>query len=785
MPEQSHSIPPQESQRPRRRSLLQRLRPFLRRDLRPRLVSSAVAATLLGGISWFGVSALTEMDSRAAHDLRVSLRIEDQNAVCDGPGQPTCSYDDRQQEEVDRAFAGEQRLRVALLRELAGRLDRAQQNLAQARGIIERESVDLGGDLFGGRKDLADLLLTTVDLRPLTSREQDLERTNALQRAAYSITVENGRIRQGGREMLLREIGVQELALGGLRSQLAALLERDGAVTIDESPLPRQGVWSELFNSDPYGTGGELAGWLLADGGSPHVSATLSNLTLYQKDRVASMVFDPGHELWRAGLDRDSFGAAAAVTKPSVRYHSPVTGDQQWQLFGAALLGLASLFFLVAGPVATATHTAREREAGTLPVLRMTGLTAGDLALAMALGPNVFATVAGGLLLLVGVAALAFTAGPAALVAPLGALAALAVTTHLTAIGLGDALGHRVNALLVGALMAFGIVAPGLIGGAFVLADIAGSGLLLGPLPPVLGGIAELTGLPGTQGAMVAYDSGVGSTLLGYSLVIQALLGATCLLSWRRRVEQAWTPLFRPIEGALLGLASVGCSGLALLDLSERLNTQSFDSLNLVTFMASSFLLPLLGWLLVSSLRRPARASAVANHVEARSAFWRFQGILATTVAVVAMTYHFVMQRSGLAGEASEVMWATLTQVLLIVETAIGALLWSSRSRDGKHRVAMLGGALIILQVAFAALVYRLEVDYVAIHHAAGSPFLLGMEASPYWIGFMILLWGAGLGLILTALLRDRDQIAAESAAAARQSDDEGDDEQPRGRWLH
>lgn len=201
--------------------------------------------------------------------------------------------------------------------------------------------------------------------------------------------------------------------------------------------------------------------------------------------------------------------------------------------------------------------------------------------------------------------------------------------------------------------------------------------------------------------------------------------------------------------------------------------------------MASSFLLPLLGWLLVSSLRRPARASAVANHVEARSAFWRFQGILATTVAVVAMTYHFVMQRSGLAGEASEVMWATLTQVLLIVETAIGALLWSSRSRDGKHRVAMLGGALIILQVAFAALVYRLEVDYVAIHHAAGSPFLLGMEASPYWIGFMILLWGAGLGLILTALLRDRDQIAAESAAAARQSDDEGDDEQPRGRWLH
>ena len=788
VPEQAHLPSPSDRPSPAaparsaRRSLLSRLGPFLRRDLRPRLLSAAVAAGLLGGVTYLGVSALTEVDSRPARDLRVSLGIEDAFEVCDGPYQPACSFDDRQQEEVDRLFASEQHLRVAILRELVSRADRALGNLARARELLAQDAaLDLHGELFGGRKDLTDLLLTTVDLRPLTTRDQDLERTNALQRAAYSLTVEGGRVRQGGREALLREIDTQELALSALRTELHGHL---GALHDDDDadprpPVQRQATWAELFNRDPYGSGGELAGWLLADGGQPTVSAALAGLALGDKDRVAGMVFDRRHELWRG-----TFEGPAALAKPSVRYRSPVAPERQWQLFGAALLGLASLFFLVVGPVATATQTAREREAGTLPVLRMTGLTAGDLALAMALGPNVFASAAGGLLLLLGVLALAFTAGPAALLAPVGALMALAITTHLTAIGLGDALGHRVNALLVGALMAFGIVAPGLVGGALVLADIAGSGLLLGPLPAALGGVAELTGLPGTHGAMVAHSSDLGSTILGTSLVLQALLGGVCLLSWRRRVEQAWAPLFRPAEGVALALASVACSGLTLLDLSERVNTQSFDSLNLVTFLASAFLLPLLGWLLVSSLPRPARAAAVASHVEVRRAFWRFQGVLAATVGVVALTYNLVMHRSGLAGEASEVMWATLTQVLLVVETAIGALLWTSRRRDGKHRIAMLSGALIVLQVAFAAIVYRLEVDFVAATHRPGSPFLLGMESSPYWIGFMILLWGLGLGLILTALLRDRDRIADE--AAARPRDDEGgDDDQPRGRWLH
>ncbi|MEZ4383681.1 MAG: hypothetical protein R3A79_20285 [Nannocystaceae bacterium] len=782
MPEQTPSSP-NAAPRTKRRRLSLRLRPFLRRDLKPRLVSAAVAAGLVGGLSWLGVSALTQMDTEAARDLRVRMAIEHEWDYCDGPGQPACAFDDRAQEDVDRAYAEEQRIRVAVADELRRRVDAAISNLDRAHDLVGSDRVDLHSGVLGDNLELSDLLLQKIDLRPLVSEADSVARTNSLERAAYRVRVQDGKIKQGGKEALLKEIALQREGLVGERVKLDRILERDGDTRVSEATSDRQALWAELFNSDPYGNGGEIAGWLLPAGGAGELSGTLAHLSRSDTDTLAAAIFDPQAAVWHGTFDRTA-DLSTPIAKASVRYASPVASERRWQLFGATLLGFAALFFIVVGPVATATHTAREREAGTLPVLRMTGLSAGDLALAMALGPNVFATVAGGLLLLLGVLALAFTAGLGALVVPLAAMLLLGVTTHLTAIGLGDALGHRVNALMVGALMAFGIVGPGLFGTALATAPIASAGLLFGPLPPVFTGITELTGLPHTEGAMFAFDAGFGQTILGYSLLIQGLLAGICLLSWRRRVEQAWTPLFRPAEGVALAIASIGCSGLTLLDLSERLNTQSFDSLNLVTFLASSFLLPLLGWLLVASLRRPARASAVADHVESRRAFWRFQGVLGLTAAIVGIAYHFVMNRSGLGAEPSELMWATLTQVVLIAETAIGTLLWASRKREGKHRRFMLGGALLLLQTVFAALIYRLEVDFVASFHAAGKPFLMGMDASPYWIGLMILLWGAGLGLILAALLRDRDRVAEEKRARESQLEEDADEE-GRHRWLH
>jgi len=236
-----------------------------------------------------------------------------------------------------------------------------------------------------------------------------------------------------------------------------------------------------------------------------------------------------------------------------------------------------------------------------------------------------------------------------------------------------------------------------------------------------------------------------------------------------------------------LALASIGCSALTLYDISERINTQSFDGLNAVTFLASIFLLPVLAWLLVSSLRLPARASAVATHVETRAAFLRFQGFLIASTVAVGFAYATVMQRAGLSGENSEIMWATLTQVLLIAETAVATLLLAARRREGKHRVAMLGVAAMVLQTALAVGVYRMEVDFVALTQSAGSPFLYGMEASPYWIAFMIFMWGTGLGLVIAALLRERDRAQAEAEAEAELDEYEQEEGQNdgRGRWLH
>jgi hypothetical protein len=341
--------------------------------------------------------------------------------------------------------------------------------------------------------------------------------------------------------------------------------------------------------------------------------------------------------------------------------------------------------------------------------------------------------------------------------------------------------------MVVGGLAALAIVGFGLVGAVVVIGDLAATGLLLGPLPAVLAASIETSGVPILMGSGHA---DMGQTMLGYAVITQALLGLVCLASWRRRVERPWAPLFRPIEGVVLALASMGCSALAILDLSDRTHVQTYDSANLITFVATGFLMPVLAWLLVASLRRPARAAAVTACHEARKAFWRFQGLALLTAAAVGGAYYLVMQRTGLGKEDSEVMWATLTQWVLVAETAVATLLWASRRREGRHRVVMLGAAVVALQIAFAVGVYGLEVEHVAIHHEAALPLLLGMDVSSYWIVFLVLLWAAGLGLMLAALLRDRDRARAEKEAEEKAEDEQDDEEQdddngqPR-HWLH
>ncbi len=817
-----------------RQPLYLRLRPFLRRELRAKLVSAVVTLLVLCGLTWLGVSALTGIDSREAHNLRVSLGIESPWSVCGAPGAAACSYEDREQGRVDAKFEHERKLRLAVLDELSRRIAQANARLDDATALVLEAKLNprtgaLQGDTVALRQALAQ---AAVDLRPAPVTAVEGRRERLLWALDVSMPELPGDCRAidfdgigwvGGcdltrngvaqprndqRRMVLDQIAVERATLAETQRRVDGLRQRDAAAIDGERPsssrlelvadlLPQRDVpedYSErLAIATWLAVGAAEDEWadettsslmgLVRRSGIEQVGDDLGEMARHHVEELAAAVTDAGAGIWYGGWLLDG-SEHIAISKISERYRSPVTDATRVRLFGSLLMILGALLLVVVGPTVTATTTAREREAGTLPVLRMTGLSAGDLAMAMTIGPNVYALVTGLGLVLVAGAMLAATAGVVTTAGIVGTVLAFAAATYLTAIGLGDALGQRVNALVVGGLLGFGVLVPGIIGATMLVGDMAATGLLLGPLPATIATTVAASGLPYAR--MMQTPGELVMPMLGYALAIQFMLGVLCLTSWRRRVEQPWAPLFRPVEGAALGLASVGCSALALLDLCEQIHVQTYDQVNLVTFVATGFLMPVLGWLLVSSLVRPARAAAVASHVEVRRAFGRFQLFVVLTAAALATAYTMVLERSGLANEKSEIMWATIAQGLLVAETAVATLLLASRRRDGRHRVLILGAAVVLLQLAFTAGVYNLEVEYVAFTQSSAHPLLVGMEASPYWIAFMVVLWAAGLGLVLAALLRERDRTAAaaEASAESDSGEGEGEGEEPE-RWLH
>lgn len=768
------------------RTLWQRLRPFIRRDLKGRLISASIAALVIAGLSWFGISAFTHLDSADAHALRVELGLEREAEVCSnaplarGGSLPACSYDDRQQAKVDADWNRDLRIRAAVMQELDLRLESTLANLDEASELLERQAFDFGnGRPAGGDVRLAELL-RVPDLAPLrwTGLYVDGQMIEQLIDAATFVPVRD-ETPAATRQLLVRSIEEARAQLLEHQRTIDRQRSREPELEVASSVLDHDATMVDLrVHADRYEMTLTARDWFDLSN-SETTSRSAFNLANQHPTEFTQALLSSG-DIWHGGWESPVW---AKQHKATVRYHSPITDSTRYRLAGIVFLAIACFVFVVVSPIVTATATAREREAGTLPVLRMTGMSAGELAMAMVVGPNVFAAVLGGSLLFGGLVLLALTLPLSALALPVLMLVLLAAATHLTAIGLGDALGQRVNAMVVGGLLGVGILIPGLLGGVLASFDIAATGLLLGPLPALTASVADISGIDGI--GLYLTDE-LTLTMLGYSLAIQGLLGLVCLNSWRRRVEQGWAPLFRPAEGVILALASIGCSALTLLDINSHHQAQDFDALNVLTFLSSAFLLPLLAWLLVASLRRPARAHAVADHIEARRAFLRFQGFLALSTLLVGGTYHTVMNQAGLATEDSEIMWATLAQLLLAAETGVATLLWASRRREGKLRVAFVGGAVVLMQIGAVFGTYGLEVEHVALTNSAATPLLLNAEISGYWLAFMVLCWGAGLALIFTALLRRRDekQAAAHAAAAQAEADAEDEDDGMPGRRL-
>ncbi|MEM8710877.1 MAG: hypothetical protein AAGG01_07990, partial [Planctomycetota bacterium] len=118
----------------------------------------------------------------------------------------------------------------------------------------------------------------------------------------------------------------------------------------------------------------------------------------------------------------------------------------------------------------------------------------------------------------------------------------------------------------------------GVVGSVLTSFDVASTGLLLGPLPAAVGSISGHSGIPGLGLALSGGDQHLGSTILVYALLSQTVLGLICLNTWRRRVERAWAPLFRPQEGLVLAVISIGCSALSMLDISGTTEITDFDT---------------------------------------------------------------------------------------------------------------------------------------------------------------------------------------------------------------
>jgi type VI protein secretion system component VasK len=99
------------------------------------------------------------------------------------------------------------------------------------------------------------------------------------------------------------------------------------------------------------------------------------------------------------------------------------------------------------------------------------------------------------------------------------------------------------------------------------------------------------------------------------------------------------------------------------------------------------------------------------------------------------------------------------------------------RPSSGLGRV---GRATLLGAIAASCAIWWLApVPPAATFEISGADF-----RGAAWIILLVSLWGVGLGLVLTALLRERDRAAAEEAE--KDDDDAADDEgSDRRRWLH
>src|SRR5690606_37547949 len=155
------------------RARAKRLRPFVRREFRSRLISAMATVAVLVAMAWLGASALTSMDTRGAHELRSQLGIESYVGECGGSG-PMCTYDDAEQRAHDQVAAQERRVRTAISFELERRIETQISALTNLRARVDEASADSQVQVDWTQDEEASAAVYPAsDLRPLATQERE------------------------------------------------------------------------------------------------------------------------------------------------------------------------------------------------------------------------------------------------------------------------------------------------------------------------------------------------------------------------------------------------------------------------------------------------------------------------------------------------------------------------------------------------------------------------------------------------------------------------------------
>ncbi len=522
----------------------------------------------------------------------------------------------------------------------------------------------------------------------------------------------------------------------------------------------------------------EILDWIEAGEGAP-ASPLLAELirgdgtSLYQALTRADAWYDDCHPLGEAHVEPEFLDTPparaplqlSALPLPHAPwlYLTPTPVRSFLFFFGGLCWMAAWLLLTVATPAAATYRTATEREMGTFPNLRMTGLSARELAAAIAVASNLF-PLGGGLLSLalcaVAWTCIGFGGFVGATVPGLGCGLLVGLSMALV---IGQSHGRRKNpsllAVAVGSLSLLGGVA-GLIG----LGTSTASWSMFGPGAMGLGGIltsglplhlSDHFELPVTSWATVAV-----------SLFMVTIAGGAVWLSqrvWARKLESNDAPtLTRPEALGVVVTVTLG-SLLWLWEHGARWDW-SLEDTGLAVFFIDLCLALVIASVALASTRRPALAGVRPSAKAVRRSFGWGTGIAAVVLSGVSLSAVLFIPGAdelpeALAARASTRLLApTLVQAALTCEVILAVILLRGRTPQSLLRTMITGmflaggNALLTLFTVVLVGANTASPALAALPFVAQPATMIQEGIAPIWVGLVVLLWLASAAALLLVL---------------------------------